>query len=113
MATTAKMITGYCTPPWPPRRFWPRNVQTAASCGNPVPESDPPGVMSCPWLIALSMPKKTSPEASVARKALTRSLVIRSPLISPIAAPAASATGNASQMFQCTAAQAATSALRM
>ena len=57
------------------------------------------------------MPPNERPVASVARKALTRSFVTSSPLISPIVAPATIATGKAHHTPRWTAASAASTSL--
>ena len=85
------MMTGY----WMPQaRCWPRNVNTLLL-----------GVISRPPLVTpTAMPPNTRALASVARNAFTRSFVTSSPLMSPIAAPEASATGKAHHTPKWTAA---------
>src|SRR5947209_6929775 len=93
------MITGYWTPA---TRCWPRNVNTLLL-----------GVIRRPPLVtATANPPNDRAVASVARNALIRSLVTSSPLIMPIAAPAAIATGNAHHTPMWTAAHAASTSLR-
>jgi len=66
------------------------------------------GVISRPPLVtATAMPPNERALASVARNAFTRSFVTSSPLMSPIAAPARSATGKHHHTPQWTAAHAA------